>query len=498
MNGLAVNIIMVFVFVIIGGIFAASEMALVSLRESQLRRMEKESKSGEKVAALARDSGTFLSAVQIGVTFAGFFSSAFGASTIAPQIEPWLEDIGISESLSGPVALVLMTLIVSYLSLVLGELVPKRIALARNEGASKILGPPLSKFAVILKPVIWIVDVSSSAILRLIGINPEDNGSSMSDEEVRDIVVSHEGFDMAERDMVEDVFQASNTLIREVMKHRRDIVAIRNDSTLGEAIAVVAEHPYSRYLVYREEIDDVIGFFHIRDLYEARYELSAEAPLDSIIRDVLMVPGTSTIMPVMNHMRSSSHHIAVVIDEYGGTDGLVTLEDLIEELVGEIWDEYDQEQYREEMKLHESKMFDGQTSLEDFADRSGIVLPEGPYETIAGWMLSHMGRLAKPGDIVPIDHDMTEDTEDDSISIRYELEVATIEHNRITAIQLRKTTVPAPGEAEETEHVIGDSSGADTTTRGDEVTASNGNAAPSKGDAASTVENTENTEGNEK
>ena len=492
MNGLAVNIIMVFVFVIIGGIFAASEMALVSLRESQLRRMEKESKLlGEKVAVLARDSGTFLSAVQIGVTFAGFFSSAFGASTIAPQIEPWLEDIGISESLSGPVALVLMTLIVSYLSLVLGELVPKRIALARNEGASKILGPPLSKFAVILKPVIWIVDVSSSAILRLIGINPEDNGSSMSDEEVRDIVVSHEGFDMAERDMVEDVFQASNTLIREVMKHRRDIVAIRNDSTLGEAIAVVAEHPYSRYLVYREEIDDVIGFFHIRDLYEARYELSAEAPLDSIIRDVLMVPGTSTIMPVMNHMRSSSHHIAVVIDEYGGTDGLVTLEDLIEELVGEIWDEVRPGAVPEEMKLHESKMFDGQTSLEDFADRSGIVLPEGPYETIAGWMLSHMGCLAKPGDIVPIDHDMTEDTEDNSTSIRYELEVATIEHNRITAIQLRKTRLaPAPGEAEETEHVIGDSSGADTATRGDEVTASNGNAASSKGDAASTVEHT--------
>lgn len=441
MNSLAVNIIMVFVFVIIGGIFAASEMALVSLRESQLRRMEKESKLGKRVAVLARDSGTFLSAVQIGVTFAGFFSSAFGASTIAPQLEPALVGWGLSEGAAGPVALIAMTVIVSYLSLVLGELVPKRIALARNEQASKLLGPSLSKFAVLLKPVIWIVNISSAAILRLIGINPDDNGSAMSDEEVRDIVVSHEGFDVAERDMVEDVFQASNTLLREVMRHRRDIIAIPEDATLGEAIATVGEHPYSRYPVYREEIDDVIGFVHIRDLYEARDKLTADASIKTIIRDILMVPGTGTLMPVMNNMRSTGHHIAVVIDEYGGTDGLVTLEDLIEELVGEIWDEYDTELYHEEMKLHESKMFDGQTSLEDFYDRTGIALPEGPYETIAGWMLSHMGRLAKPGDVVPINHNLTADQEDDSVTIRYELEVATVEANRITAIQLRKTTV---------------------------------------------------------
>lgn len=336
---------MVFVFVIIGGIFAASELALVSLREGQLRRMERESKAGRRVADLARDSGTFLSAVQIGVTFAGFFSSAFGASTIAPTLVPVIEDIGIPPSISATVALVIMTLIVSYLSLVLGELVPKRIALVRNESASKILGPPLAKFAVILKPVIWIIDMSSRAVLRLVGINPDEDGSAMSDDEVRDIVVSHEGFDPAERDMVEDIFQASNTLLREVMKHRRDVTAIRDDATIAEAIDVVREHPYSRYPVFHEEIDDIIGFIHIRDLYEAWRTEPEDAPIDSVVRDILMVPGTSTIMPVMNHMRSSGHHIAVAIDEYGGTDGLVTLEDIIEEVVGEIWDEYDTEHH---------------------------------------------------------------------------------------------------------------------------------------------------------
>ncbi|WP_182354089.1 hemolysin family protein [Flaviflexus huanghaiensis] len=448
MSDLLLDIAMVFIFVIIGGIFAASEMALVSLRESQLRRMERESKAGAKVAELARDSGTFLSAVQIGVTFAGFFSSAFGASTLAPQLVPVLEDLGVATGAASGIALVVLTILISYLSLVLGELVPKRIALSRNERTSKVLGPPLAKFAVLLKPVIWIIDSSSRAVLRLAGINPDEDGSAMSDEEVRDIVVSHEGFDPSERDMVEDIFQASNTLLREVMKHRRDVVAIRDDATVGEALAVVRDHPYSRYPVYHEEIDDVAGFVHIRDLYEARHATSEDDPIEPLIREILMVPGTSTIMPVMNHMRSSGHHIGVVVDEYGGTDGLVTLEDIIEELVGEIWDEYDYEQYREEMKLHESKMFDGQTSLEDFADRSGIALPDGPYETIAGWMLSHMGRLAREGDIVPINPEFTTDDEDDGLHVRYELEVAAVEHNRITAIQLRKTTVPHEGEEE--------------------------------------------------
>lgn len=193
------NFLMVLLFVLIGGVFAATEMALVSLREGQLRQLERASKAGQKVANLARDSGTFLSAVQIGVTFAGFFSSAFGASTIAPSIAPVFVDLGLPEGISFPVALVLMTAVVSYLSLVLGELVPKRIALSRNEKVATIVGPPLARFAVLMKPLIWVVDVSSAAILRLLGINPNDDSSAMSDEEVRDIVVSHEGFDPAER-----------------------------------------------------------------------------------------------------------------------------------------------------------------------------------------------------------------------------------------------------------------------------------------------------------
>lgn len=439
------NVLMVLLFVLVGGIFAATEMALVSLREGQLRQLERKSKAGQKVADLARDSGTFLSAVQIGVTFAGFFSAAFGASTIAPSVAPLFVDLGLPKGVASGVALVLLTGVVSYLSLVLGELVPKRIALSRNERVATILGPPLGKFAVLMKPLVWVIDVSSSLILRALGINPDDDISAMSDEEVRDIVVSHEGFDPTERDMITDLFQASSTLLREVMRHRRDVLAIRDDLTLKQAVDAVREHPHSRYPVYHETIDDVIGFVHIRDLHEAIDDNGPASHLDTVVRPVLVLPGTSTLVPAMTHMRSTGHHIAIIVDEYGGTDGLVTLEDLIEELVGDIWDEYDSKEHREEMRLHESKTFDGQTTLEDFYDRSGITLPEGPYETIAGWMLWRLGRLATVGDVLPIAPDTSGDPADDeNDTIRYQLEVVAVEQNRITAFKLRKTTTDVP------------------------------------------------------
>ncbi|RCK69878.1 HlyC/CorC family transporter [Desertihabitans brevis] len=438
------NSLMVLLFVLIGGVFAATEMALVSLREGQIRRLERTSKAGRKVAALAKDSGTFLSAVQIGVTFAGFFSSAFGASTIAPSIAPLFVSLGLPEGVATTVALVVMTALVSYLSLVLGELVPKRIALSRNAAVATVVGPPLSRFAVLMKPLIWIVDASSAAILRLIGVNPDDDGSAMSDEEVRDLVTSHEGFDRAERDMVEDVFQASDTLLREVMRHRRDVVALRDDMTLAEAVAFVRQQPHSRYPVFHETIDDVVGFVHIRDLYEAAATAGPEAGIAEVVRPVLELPGTATLVPALNHMRSSGQHLAMVIDEYGGTDGLATLEDLLEELVGEIWDERDSAEHREEMQLHDSRTFDGRTTLEDFADRTGVTLAEGPYETVAGWMLWRLGRLAATGDVVPIAADDTADRADDeSADIRYQLEVVTVEGSRITTVELQKTTVDA-------------------------------------------------------
>ena len=241
-----INLLLVLLFVLIGGVFAATEMALVSLRESQIRQMERGRGAAQTVARLARDSGLFLSAVQIGVTFAGFFSSAFGASTVAPQIAPYLERVGMGESAASISALVLMTILISYLSLVLGELVPKRIAMQQAQRVSLVVAPPLKVFATLMRPVIWIVDASSAGVLRLLGFDPDARTAAMSTEEVRDIVTSHTGFDERQREIVEDVFEAGDRIVGEVMRHRSDMVAYPADRPLGEVAADVTDRPYSR------------------------------------------------------------------------------------------------------------------------------------------------------------------------------------------------------------------------------------------------------------
>ena len=431
--------VLVLVFVLIGGVFAATEMALVSLRESQIRRLERSKGAGRTVAGLARDSGLFLSAVQIGVTFAGFFSSAFGASTIAPQLTPVLQGWGMPGDMAGVISLVVLTLIVSYLSLVLGELVPKRIAMQKAERVSLIVAPPLSIFARLMRPVIGLINGSSNLLLRLLGFDPNARTEDMTEEEVVEIVTSFEGFEQGEREIVADVFEANDRLVTEIMRHRSDVVAFEASETVTGVVEAIRNQPYSRYPVYEETIDEPVGFIHVRGLLEAATRGEGDLALREIARPIQYFPGTLRLPAAMRQMRASGNHIAMVVDEYGGTDGLITLEDLLEELVGEIWDEYDRDEHHAVMQLHESQLMDASTNLEDFADVSGILLPEGPYETVAGWMVMELGRLGRVGDVVEIPSNYTIDDEDDVGDVRYELEIAEVRGNRITRVQLRKT-----------------------------------------------------------
>lgn len=434
---IALNALLVLVFVLIGGIFAATELALVSLRESQIRRLESGRGAGRTVAGLARDSGRFLSAVQIGVTFAGFFSSAFGASTIAPQLSPHLARLGVPGA--DVVALVLLTLVVSYLSLVLGELVPKRIAMQQAERVSLLVAPSLNLFAKVMTPVIWVVNTSSNLLLRVLGFDPDARTEEMSTEEVRDIVTTHRGFAEGQREMMVDVFEANERLVAEVMRHRTDMAAVPATATVAEVVAEIVDQPYSRYPVYRDSIDTVIGFVHVRDLLIEAARGNRGREVAELAREIAFLPGTVLLPQALTTLRAERHHIAIVVDEYGGTDGMITLEDLLEELVGEIWDEYDREEQVAVLALHDSRLLDGATNLEDFAEFTGIHLPEGPYETVAGWLFAELGRVAEMGDAVPVPAELTDDPEDDDGGpARYVIEVAQVEGNRIQAVQLRK------------------------------------------------------------
>jgi len=397
MGDLVWNIALVFAFVLIGGVFAATEMALVTLRESQINAISLRGRRGAKVAALARNPNTFLSAVQIGVTVAGFASAAYGATSIAPSLAPLLESWGLAPALSLTIATLVLTLIIAYLSLVLGELVPKRLAIQRNAQFAYAIAPALNGFAVVMRPVIWLLSISTNALVRLLGGDPDKTSDELTDEEVRDIVASHQGLPDDERRILDDVLSLRGRQISEVMRPRPEVVALDETATVAEAMAQVRELPFSRYPVSDKSIDDITGFVHVRDLFEA-FAAEPARPLDALVRPIPYIPSTARVLPTLTRLRADGHHIAVVVDEYGGTDGLVTLEDLVEEVVGEIFDEYD-------TAVLESPGgdLDGRLNLQDFEEATGIELPRGSSDTVAGFVTEQLGRLAVVGDTVEVD-----------------------------------------------------------------------------------------------
>lgn len=394
-----VNAGLVLVFVLVGGVFAATEIALVSLRESQLSALERDSARGARVAQVARDPNRFLAAVQIGVTVAGFLSAAYGGATLAGDLAPYLERLGLGEAAADALALVLLTLLIAYLSLVLGELVPKRLALQRSTGVALAVTPVLDRFATAMRPVIWLLSLSTNALVRLFGGDPHATNEQLSEEELRHLVSTHEALDEQERRILADVFAATETTLKEVMRPRGDVTFIAGDLPVEEAARQVRELPYSRYPVTGSGFDDVLGFLHVRDLLGVQDHDGRTVA--EVARPVLMLPGTRRVLPSVATMKEDGVHLAIVVDEYGGTDGIVTLEDLVEELVGEIRDEYDASEPEAAPLAKDS--VPGALNLEDFEKETGIALPDGDYETVAGFVIARLGRIPEVGDAVRVD-----------------------------------------------------------------------------------------------
>ncbi len=395
---------LVLLFVLIGGVFAGTEMAIVSLRQAQIQELENGSPRARRTAALVRDPNRFLSAVQIGVTVAGFFSSAYGASAIAPSVAPLLETLGLDPTAASTLALIAMTLVVAFCSLVLGELVPKRLAMQNALAITRIVGPPLAVFGTLMRPMIWLLSATTNAVVRLLGGDPGADREAVSAEEIRSLVHSTEALAEAERSVLADVFDASERTLVEVMTPRTTVEALDDDLTVAEAREAIRSSGFSRFPVTGESIDDVIGFVHVRDLLHAPDP--EVTTLAAITRPVPHLPGTVSVLATLNRMRARGDHIAVVVDEYGGTDGIVTLEDLLEELVGEIYDEYDRAtgQIGPDASEHHTDEVDGALILEEFEDETGIALPDdGGYETVGGYVMSRLERIAREGDEVPVE-----------------------------------------------------------------------------------------------
>ena len=428
---LGLNILLIFVFLLLGSVFAGTELALVSLRGSQIDQMEQEDARGKLVAQIARDPNTFLSTVQIGVTLSGFLSASFGESSISPFIVPVVEGWGVPSNVAAPLTTIVLTLVISYCSIVISEMVPKRIAMQRNEQIARAVVPAISAFAKVCRPIIWLIGKNTNGIVRLLGFDPNETESEVSDEELRVLVSSNTNLTKDERTILDDVFDASETIVAEVMRPRADVVFLDGDTPLADAAAQVRELPYSRYPVIGKSFDDVLGFVHVRDLLDVR-DPNAKTVAD-VTREGISLPGTSKLLPSLSLLRKRGIHLAVVIDEYGGTDGIVTLEDMTEELVGDIRDEYDLPEDTPKDKLPTDVFVDGVATIdggmtiEDFADLTGIELEDGPYETVAGYFLAHSGKMGEVGDHLVVDD-------------AYTMTITKVDGRRIETIEVRKGT----------------------------------------------------------
>jgi putative hemolysin len=430
MTGTLASAAIVLALILVEALFVASEIALVSLRDSQVRRIAEHGRRGAAVAKLVSDPNRFLAVVQIGVTLTALLSSAYGAVTLSETAkEALIKDVGMSDGVAGVIGVIGVTLIISYVTLVIGELAPKRLALQRAEGAALLVGPFLDRMAIFARPVIWLLSKSTNVVVRTFGGDPNTSREAITAEEVRALVAGNTEIASDERDLIEEVFAAGERQLREVLVPRTEVEFLDATTPLCKAAQIAAGSPHSRYPVYRDSHDDVVGFVHVRDLLDPQ-QSGRSTPVGDVIRPVLYLPASKRVLAVLSEMRREGHHLAIVVDEYGGTAGIVTLEDLVEELIGDIRDEYDVED-AQARRLHGGALeVDGLLNIDDFADETGLELPEGPYETVAGYLMAVLGHLPQVGEMTMVGG--------------HRLSVTEVDGRRVARVRVTPPPVPEP------------------------------------------------------
>ena len=365
----------------LGGLFVAAEIALVSLRESQIKAMSQRGKRGARVAALASNPTRFLAAIQVGITLFGLFSAAIGAERFGRYLIPELQDLGLSESSANLLSIILITIV-------------------RAESVAHAAASTVDRIARLFRPIIWVLSKSTDLIVRLIGIDPKQARDKISEEELLDLLTGHARLTEQEREIVEEVFLAGDRQVHEVMLPRTEVDFLDSSTPISQAIKTIIESGHSRYPVVKGSFDEIVGFIHIRDLLDPSLR-ERQVRVGDLVREALFMPGTKGLLPALTEMRAAGQHLAIVLDEYGGTDGIVTLEDIVEEFIGQIRDEYDGDEKNEVQSVRAGEYhFDGLTSLDDVLDETGIEVVDGPYETVGGFLMHQLGRIPEVGDKV--------------------------------------------------------------------------------------------------
>jgi CBS domain containing-hemolysin-like protein len=433
------ELIGVAVLIALNAFFVAAEYGLVTARRTRIIELQHQgNRRARDVLRITGDPGRFIAAMQLGVTLTSLGIGALGEATLSREFDKWM---------ATALAIILAYAILSFFHVVFGELVPKSTALAHAERTALWVSAPVRAFLTVFRPVIWLLRRSTELILRRFGLEPPGAEREVHSEAELRMLVSRstqEGaIEEGERELIEKVFVFGDKDVADVMVAKPDVAAVSVDMPVEEALAVVLDSPYTRYPVFRESLDDIVGVLHVRDLFKAIHDRGLSGlDLESMLRPAYVIPETKDLASLLQEFRRTNSHFAVVVDEYGAMVGIATLEDLLEEIVGEIEDEFDVPEEQVEQIGEDSYRVDGMFSIDEFNGRFHTELPDEDYHTVAGFVFGELGRAPEPGDDVSYN------------GMRFD--VLEVEGNRIERIAVTFEQRPEPRRDELTEYVDDD------------------------------------------
>lgn len=390
------RIIVLAILILINAFFAATEIAFISLNDAKIEKQAKEgNKKAKQIKKMLREPSKFLATIQIGITLAGFLSSAFAADAFADDLAPMLQNlIPLGLVAWRNISIILITIVLSYFSLIFGELVPKRLAMRNSEKIAFGTIGIIRAISIITAPFVKLLTASTNGVSKLFGISGTDE-ETVTEEEIRmmvDVGEEKGSIKEEEKELINNVFEFNDKVVSEIMIHRKDIYAIDINSDIDNILQELDEYKYSRIPVYEENIDNIVGMLFIKDLL-ANVSKKEKVDISKIMREPYFVSENKQIDELFRDLQKNKHQLAIVLDEYGGTAGLVTMEDIIEELVGNIFDEYDDEEKEFEKIDDNTFMISGSVSIHDLRKILGVEIPEGEYDTLSGYLIELLGRI---------------------------------------------------------------------------------------------------------
>lgn len=396
-----ISIFVSFLLILANGYFSMSEMALVNASRALLERDADDGDNrAAQAVALQADSSSFLATIQVVITLVGFFASAAASTNLSDPFAGWMSSFGIGwlSVIAPAIAPILITLVVSYVSIVIGELVPKRIALSNPEKTAKSVSGIVLVFQKIMRPLVWLTSASANGLAKLLRIRLAD-GSVVSEEEIKYMVAEQDDLSEDEKRMIHDVFDLGDAIAREVMVPRVDVTAVADDELITDVLRLMNSTGYSRMPVYHDDIDQVTGIVNIKDLIQPVLSGSAEGKtVRDYVRNAIFVPDTKDLVPLLSEMKAQHMQMAIIVDEYGGTAGIVTIEDIVEEIVGEIEDEYDPDNRLISQTAEGEWSVEGAYPVNDAVEMGWPIEDSEEYETLAGWLVDELDKLAVVGD----------------------------------------------------------------------------------------------------